>query len=133
MIDHLWQLLLLSFAVSVAVVPLCRITAIRFGYVAKPREDRWHRRPVALLGGVGIGLTLLVMSLASDAATQVPVLVICSLLMFGVGLVDDVITLKPSTKLVAQIALASVLLFFNYRLNSFESMTLDMACTLVWV
>jgi len=133
MIDHLWQLLLLSFAVSVAVVPLCRATAVRFGYVAKPREDRWHRRPVALLGGVGIGLTLLVMSLASDAATQIPVLVICSLLMFGVGLVDDVITLKPSTKLVAQIALASVLLFFNYRLNWFESMTLDMACTLVWV
>ncbi len=53
--------------------------------------------------------------------------------MFGVGLVDDVITLKPSTKLIAQIALASVLLFFNYRLNWFESMTLDMACTLVWV
>ncbi len=73
------------------------------------------------------------MSLVSGAATQVPVLVICSLLMFGVGLVDDVITLKPSTKLIAQIALASVLLFFNYRLNWFESMTLDMACTLVWV
>ncbi|MEO7135650.1 MAG: glycosyl transferase [Vicinamibacterales bacterium] len=133
MIDHLWQLLLLSFAVSLAVVPLCRATAVRYGYVAKPREDRWHRRPVALLGGVGIGLTLLVMSLASNAATEVPVLVICSLLMFGVGLVDDVITLKPSTKLVAQIALASALLFFNYRLNWFESMTLDMACTLVWV
>jgi UDP-GlcNAc:undecaprenyl-phosphate GlcNAc-1-phosphate transferase len=53
--------------------------------------------------------------------------------MFAVGFSDDILSLKPSTKLVAQIALASVLLFFNYRLNWFESMTLDMACTLVWI
>ncbi len=61
-------------ASQLAMVPLCRATAIRLGYVAKPREDRWHRRPVALLGGVGIGVTLLVMSLVSGVATQVPVL-----------------------------------------------------------
>jgi len=72
-------------------------------------------------------------SLVSGVATEIPVLIICSMAMFAVGLSDDILSLKPSTKLVAQIALASVLLFFNYRLNWFESMTLDMACTLVWV
>ena len=133
MIDHLWQLLLLSFGVSLGLVPMCRAVSTRLGYVAKPREDRWHKRPVALFGGVGIGLSLLMVSLVSGVATEIPVLIICSMAMFAVGLSDDILSLKPSTKLVAQIALASVLLFFNYRLNWFESMTLDMACTLVWV
>ena len=133
MIDHLWQLLLLSFGVSLGLVPICRAVSTRLGYVAKPREDRWHKRPVALFGGVGIGLSLLMVSLVSGVATEIPVLIICSMAMFAVGFSDDILSLKPSTKLVAQIALASVLLFFNYRLNWFESMTLDMACTLVWV
>ena len=133
MIDHLWQLLLLSFGVSLGLVPMCRAVSTRLGYVAKPREDRWHKRPVALFGGVGIGLSLLMVSLVSGVATEIPVLIICSMAMFAVGFSDDILSLKPSTKLVAQIALASVLLFFNYRLNWFESMTLDMACTLVWV
>jgi UDP-GlcNAc:undecaprenyl-phosphate/decaprenyl-phosphate GlcNAc-1-phosphate transferase len=133
MIDHLWQLLLLSFGVSLGLVPICRAASTRLGYVAKPREDRWHKRPVALFGGVGIGLSLLMVSLVSGVATQVPVLITCSIAMFAVGFSDDILSLKPSTKLVAQIALASVLLFFNYRLNWFESMTLDMACTLVWI
>ena len=133
MIDHLWQLALLSFGASVLLVPVCRAAAVRLGYVAKPREDRWHRRPVALFGGVGIGLTLFLVSLVSGVAREVPVLIASSMLMFFVGLVDDIITLKPSTKLIAQIALASVLLYFNYRLNWFDSITLDMACTLVWI
>ena len=43
------------------------------------------------------------------------------------------LSLKPSTKLIAQIALASALLFFDYRLNWLESITLDSLLTLFWV
>ncbi len=50
-------------------------------------------------------------------------LIVTAALMFGTGLVDDVLSLKPSTKLIAQIALASVLLFFDYRLNWVDSIT----------
>src|SRR6185295_14702304 len=53
--------------------------------------------------------------------------------MFITGLVDDVLSLKPATKLIAQIGLASALLFFDYRLNWLESTTLDMLLTLVWI
>ena len=41
--------------------------------------------------------------------------------------------LKASTKLVIQIALASVLLAFGFRLNWTVSLTLDTMLTLVWV
>ena len=133
MIEALWRPFLLAFGASLALVPACRWASMRLGYVAKPREDRWHKRPVALFGGVAIGLSLLASTLAFGIAWELPALLICSMLIFVTGVVDDVLHLKPSTKLIAQISLASALLFFNYRLNWFESMTIDALFTLVWV
>ena len=133
MIESLWRPFLLAFGTSLALVPACRWASMRLGYVAKPREDRWHKKPVALFGGVGIGLSLLASTVVFGIAWELPVLLICTMLIFMTGVVDDVLHLKPSTKLVAQISLASTLLFFNYRLNWFDSMTLDAIFTLVWV
>jgi UDP-GlcNAc:undecaprenyl-phosphate/decaprenyl-phosphate GlcNAc-1-phosphate transferase len=124
---------LLGLALSLVVVPICRIVALRLGFVARPREDRWHRRDVAMFGGVGIAIVFFGCITAFGVAFRLPVLTITAAIMFVTGLVDDVLSLKPATKLVAQIALASVLLFFDYRLNWLESKTLDALLTLVWV
>jgi UDP-GlcNAc:undecaprenyl-phosphate GlcNAc-1-phosphate transferase len=124
---------LVALSLSLALVPLARLTAIRLGFVAKPREDRWHRRPVAMFGGVAIAVSLFVCAFAFHIAGQLRVLIVTAGAMFATGLADDILSLKPSTKLIAQIALASVLLFFNYRLNWLHSVTLDGMLTLVWV
>ena len=124
---------LAAFGLSLALVPLCRLLAVRLGRVAHPREDRWHRRPVALLGGVAIGTTLFVGAGVFGLVSQAPVLLACALLMFLTGLADDLINLKPATKLIVQISLASLLLFFDFRLNWIDSITLDTLLTLVWV
>ena len=65
---------LAAFALSLALVPLCRLLAIRMGRMAHPREDRWHRRPVALLGGVAIGLSLFAGAGVFGLVGQMPVL-----------------------------------------------------------
>jgi UDP-GlcNAc:undecaprenyl-phosphate GlcNAc-1-phosphate transferase len=124
---------LLALVMSLALVPLCRFLAMRAGRVAHPREDRWHRRPVALLGGVAIGTSVFVGSAVFGLVGEMPVLIACAVLMFVTGLVDDLINLKPATKLIVQIALASALLFFGYRLNWINSITLDSLVTLMWV
>lgn len=123
----------IAFAASLGLVPLVRLVATRYGFVSHPREDRWHRRPIALWGGVAIGITLFTGLAVFHAAAGIPVLTACAGLIFFAGLADDIVTLKPSTKLVIQIALASVLLFFRYRLNWTSSLTFDTMLTLVWV
>jgi UDP-GlcNAc:undecaprenyl-phosphate GlcNAc-1-phosphate transferase len=122
-----------ALGLSLILVPMCRLVALRLGFVARPREDRWHRRPVALFGGVGIAASLFICSVAFHVARDVPVVVIAAGLMFFVGVTDDVLTLKPATKLIAQIALASVLVFFDYRLYWLHSVTLDKLLTLFWI
>jgi UDP-GlcNAc:undecaprenyl-phosphate/decaprenyl-phosphate GlcNAc-1-phosphate transferase len=124
---------LFAFVVSLVIIPLCRMIAVRLGYVSPLRGDRWHRRPIALGGGVAIGLTLLAGLLVFGAGGQITVLLVCGALIFATGLADDIWSLKASTKLVIQIALASVFLSFGFRLNWTISLTLDTMLTLVWV
>lgn len=124
---------LIALAVSAGLVPLCRKLALRFGYLAQPSADRWHRRPTALLGGVAIGVTLFGIVSFVTVPQQQAAFVAAAFLMFIVGLTDDIIKLRPSTKLIAEIATASVFLFFGYRLGWTESMTLDAILTIFWV
>ena len=97
-----------ALALSALLVPACRRQAIRFGYVAPPQRDRWHKRPTALFGGVAIVFTVLALSaIGVDVAKAAP-LIGAGALIFIVGVVDDILPLKPSTKLTAEIAIASV-------------------------
>ena len=122
-----------AMTASAALVPLCRRVALRFGYVAKPRIDRWHQHSTPFLGGVAVALPVIVGMGLTGGLRHHALLVACAALMAAVGLLDDVMSLKPATKLIAQIVLASVLLLFGHRLYWVESMTLDSLLTIVWV
>jgi UDP-GlcNAc:undecaprenyl-phosphate GlcNAc-1-phosphate transferase len=124
---------LVALVAALLLVPLCRVVALRFGFVAKPREDRWHDRPIALLGGVAIGLSVLVALLAAGEFRSLGVLAIAAAAMFIVGLVDDIWSLKPATKLVIEIGVATMFLYFGYRLNWVDRVTVDWMLTLIWI
>jgi len=124
---------LIAFAAALVLVPLCRVGALRLGFVAKPREDRWHTRPIALLGGVAIGASVLVAMLTAGHLSQLGVLVAAAGLMFAMGLADDIWSLKPTSKLVVEIGVASIFLFYGYRLNWAHGVTIDWMLTLIWI
>ena len=125
--------LLIAFAFAVALVPLCRWLSIRLDVVARPRADRWHRTVVPLLGGVAIGLSTLFTSLLSGLHDTLPAILFVSMAIFVIGLVDDILRLKPASKLVSQIAVAAALVYFGFRLHWLESRLLDSVLTMVWV
>jgi UDP-GlcNAc:undecaprenyl-phosphate GlcNAc-1-phosphate transferase len=124
---------LLAFVAALVLVPLCRYGARRFGFVAKPREDRWHTREIAMLGGVGIALSILVAMLVFGKLGDLGVLCTAVGLMFLTGLADDIWSLKPATKLVIEIGIASIFLYFGYHLNWVNGVTLDWMLTLIWI
>ena len=125
--------LLAAFGASLALVPVCRLIAVRTGHVASPKADRWHQRQTALLGGIAIGAVALAGGWLVDSSGQLRVLMLTGAGVMLLGLVDDLRSLKPSTKLVVEIALASVLVYFGYRLHWLESLTLDSLITLLWI
>ena len=48
-----------AFVLALILTPLVRAFARRVGMVAVPKIDRWHKKPTAMLGGVGIWLTVI--------------------------------------------------------------------------
>ena len=131
--DILFFPFLSAFVFALVIVPLCRRAASSAGKVALPAADRWHRQATPLFGGVAIAIaTIACVIVFSDAASLV-VPLSCGAVIFLVGLADDIRSFRPNTKLVVQIALASVLLFFGYRLDWTESLTLSSVLTVLWV
>jgi UDP-GlcNAc:undecaprenyl-phosphate/decaprenyl-phosphate GlcNAc-1-phosphate transferase len=130
---ELATLTLAAFLLSAGLVPVCRAVAVRFGYTATPRDDRWHQRPTALLGGVAIAVSVLGLHLTVQGPGALPVLAVGATLIFLIGLVDDLVVLKPYAKLAGEIAVASLVVFFGYRLGWSESLTLDTLLTMFWI
>ena len=64
---------LIGFSLAVVLLPICRVVALRTGVVAHPRNDRWHRQTVPMLGGVAIAVATLLGSLVTGVATVMAV------------------------------------------------------------
>ncbi len=133
------QRYLVSFSIALAgsllFTVLIRILSRRFGFVAKPRQDRWHKKPTSLFGGVAIfmGFAVAYLVCRPSAWGQNGLLITCCAGMFLVGLIDDFVQLKPYAKLVAQIVISTVFTTFGLRLHWLPSAVLDQALTIFWL
>ena len=125
----------IALAASLGSTLLVRTVARRFGWVAKPRPDRWHRKPTALYGGVGIFAGFLVAYLVRRpaAVSGDALLVVCASGMFLLGFIDDRVQLKPYAKLVGQIAFATLFTTFGLRLHWLPNPIFDQGLTVFWL
>jgi UDP-GlcNAc:undecaprenyl-phosphate GlcNAc-1-phosphate transferase len=58
---------LVSFALAVALTPVVKVLARRWGFIARPKTDRWHKKPTAMMGGVAIWLAVMLTIVAAAA------------------------------------------------------------------
>ena len=58
---------MLATLFGLGMIPAVRQLSHRLGKDVKPREDRWHKRPTATLGGIGIFSAFLLSLLISAA------------------------------------------------------------------
>lgn len=123
-----------ALLLTLACVPWVSALAIRLGCVAMPKQDRWHSRPTPTLGGVAFytGFLVVAMCFVANSQLTLPFLLIVTL-MFIVGIYDDLRQLNPATKLVGQIGVAAMAIYFDYRLQFFGWMPLDAVLTALWI
>jgi len=115
---------MLATLLGLGMIPAVRQLSHRLGKDVKPREDRWHKRPTATLGGIGI-FSAFLLSLLISAAIQsnwvtIPWgLLLGSGVIFLFGLYDDFKPLSPPAKLVGQLLAATVVVSLGYTTNFF--------------
>ena len=125
----------LGAALGVLLLTPVVIRAARgWGHVDEPSAARWHHRPVVLLGGVAIVGAGAVPVLLSGAHAAVPAPVWGGLaLVFGIGLIDDVGSTRPTTKLLAQVVAAGCVLGAGVEGWSDGPAWVSVPLTVVWV
>jgi len=123
-----------SFALALMLTPLVRALARRWGFVAKPKTDRWHKNPTAMMGGVAIWLVV-----AGTYLVLVPhtpqrwVVVGAASFLFLVGLVDDWLHIKPYQKLIGQVIGAAIVVNYGLALPWTRSLPVNMVITIFWL
>jgi UDP-GlcNAc:undecaprenyl-phosphate GlcNAc-1-phosphate transferase len=139
-----------SLLLTLAFTPLCKKLAWRFGVVDYPNQARkLHGAPIPRLGGVAIfasilcsyGLLLLVRLSSGHIILEDLPLVLhilpALLIVFLLGLADDIVSLSPWVKLAVEIGAAVVAWLGGIHVSSVEGHSfpalLSFAVTIVWI
>ena len=123
-----------SLVVAAVFTYFVRALARRYDFVAKPKSDRWHQKPTAMLGGAAIFFSTLLMYAAFVPKTRESLIVLAGgIFLFIVGLLDDILNIKPYQKLVGQLFGAVVVTGFGLKvpLTGFE--VVDIFITVFWI
>lgn len=124
----------ITLVLAAALTYAVREISQRRGFVAKPKSDRWHKRPTAMMGGVAIFLAVLLGYALFVPKTPESLIVIgASSFLFLVGLLDDVLNIKPYHKLVGQLIGAVMLVGLGPRLPLTGYEIVDIWITVFWL
>ena len=123
-----------AFIISISITPFIIRFSHRYGYVAEPKENRWHKKPTALLGGIGIFLSFIIPALIFVPLNALTVGVLfCATAIFCLGLYDDIREVKPYTKLVVQIIITIMIILVGVKVKIIPFAYVAIPLTLFWI
>lgn len=112
--------LLVSFLFAFFATPLARKLAFRCGCLDVPDGKRKiHREPVPYFGGLAImagfaaAAVLFSILFSGTLSAQLAIMLVGGAFICFVGLLDDLYDIRPTYKLIAQIAVASFAVYFG--------------------
>jgi UDP-GlcNAc:undecaprenyl-phosphate GlcNAc-1-phosphate transferase len=124
-----------AFLLCLIATPLCREIFLRFGIVDEPDTERkFHIRPIPRIGGIPIvfayACSLGLMFVLAPAHARISIqhhTLLLSLLpatgiIFAVGLVDDIVGLRPRQKLAGQFAAALLAVSLGVRIHTLHGL-----------
>lgn len=131
-----WRLLASAASaalVTIGVTPIVRRMALRWSQVDRPTGERWARRVVARLGGVAIGIGVASAATLWIAWDRLLVgLGVGCVLVFGIGVWDDLRRLRPYTKLLWQLAVGALLVTWGLRFSFVDWPWISIPVSIFW-
>ncbi|MGD0075881.1 MAG: hypothetical protein ABSD31_16290 [Candidatus Binataceae bacterium] len=121
---------LVAFVISAAGVPLMKRLALRYEVVSKPSDDRWHREPTPLLGGVAVIAGFIVAILFFGHVEKW--LVVGAVALLAVGAIDDTLVLSARAKLISQLLVVGLIMRKAPIFNILPWPPLNLLLTIFW-
>ena len=113
------EAMLISVVVAYAATPLSIRIANIFGIIDKPKEERRvHKKPIPRFGGMGIFMgSMAGLMIPAGMNDKVPIAMLGGLLMYTLGVVDDIYDIKPVVKFGGQVLIASIVYALGVRIT----------------
>jgi UDP-GlcNAc:undecaprenyl-phosphate/decaprenyl-phosphate GlcNAc-1-phosphate transferase len=103
-----------------------------FQLVAVPRADRWHSRPTPKSGGIAMFIAAAV-AYAIWFRGEHQAIAFGAAALFALGLVDDLLRLPPSVKLLGQVCVITAVMASGIVSNATSSPALNLIFTFLWL
>jgi len=133
-LENPFLIVLVTAVVAAVLTFFARAIARKYGFVAKPKADRWHTRPTAMLGGTAIfSATVLLFGVFVPYSPEALILLVASSILFIVGLVDDLLHIKPYQKLIGQMIGASLVVGAGLKMPLTGYELVDIWITVFWI
>jgi UDP-GlcNAc:undecaprenyl-phosphate GlcNAc-1-phosphate transferase len=108
-----------ALLIAFALTPVVKSFAYRIGAVDVPKDNRrMHKTPIPRVGGLAIFLGFLVSVLVFGRIdADMKSILLGSMVIVLLGIVDDVVALKPGTKFIGQFVAAFIPVMANVRVS----------------
>ena len=130
---------LAPFFLVMLLIPLIRRLALAGGFIGRPPETRLQANAIPLGGGLGIFLGLLLVIIITTAlatfsdSRSVTGLLAGAILVFLIGVYDDIFKMGIWSRMLGQILAALIFLSFFERVPTVMSLPVYMAFGIVWI
>ena len=113
-INHIITIVLTTLVFTALFTPIVKRIAHYIGAVAKPNDRTVHKTDMPSLGGLAIFFGFLIgYMLFSKQTIEMNAILIGSIIVIITGIIDDIKPIKSYYKLLAQLAAASVIVFYG--------------------
>jgi UDP-GlcNAc:undecaprenyl-phosphate GlcNAc-1-phosphate transferase len=124
----------IALGLSLALTPLVIRLARWKGYIAAPKDDRWHKDPTPLIGGVGIFAAFAAALLLTGPASPGTYSVLAGAAgIFALGLIDDIFGLNPQIKLIGQIIISALMVAMGIKIEIIPWPAVSIPLTIFWM
>jgi len=111
---------------------------LKVGILDQPSEHRWHRQPVALMGGIAIFVSFMAAALLfafkmGFFSLSIGAILLGSSVIFALGLTDDLFGTYPKTKFAVQVLIAITMIPLGITSKIFPYNWLNFGFTVLWI
>ena len=122
-----------SLIISLVLTPIVRKAMLKLGILNMPSESRWHRQPVALMGGIAIFTSFaLVALLRVELKREILVILLGGGVIFILGLLDDFFGTRPRVKFAVQVLAAFGVAYFGVASKILPFNWMNIFLTVFW-
>ena len=118
-LSRIFEAMLISIAVAAVMTPVSIKLAYKLGVIDKPKDGRrMHRTPTPRFGGMAIFLgSMAGLTIPAGMNSQIKIAMLGGLLMYALGVVDDICDIRPAVKFTGQLVIATLVYALGIRIT----------------